>query len=76
MAWCTLWLPHGFTSDVDPHWLYTDPDPQKLMNDSRSGPDPGQNNPKIDLKPAFISPEKNIFSNLRLAAFLDLNLKI
>ena len=46
------------------------------MNDSRSGPDPGQNNPKIDLKPAFRSPEKNIFSNLRLAAFLDLNLKI
>ena len=27
------------SSDVDPHWLYADPDPQNLMN---ADPDPGQ----------------------------------
>ena len=33
------------SSDVDPDWLYPDPDPQSLMN-----PDPGQYNYRIDLK--------------------------
>ena len=29
----------GFTSDVDPDWLYPDPDPQNLINPDQ---DPGQ----------------------------------
>ena len=43
-------------SDVDPHWLYADPDPQNLMNTDQ---DPGQQNHQIDLKSSSKSREKN-----------------
>ena len=36
-----------FSRDVDPDWLYPDPDPKNLMN---LDPDPGQYNHQIDLR--------------------------
>ena len=51
------------SDDVDPDWLYADPDSQNLMN---ADPDPGQLNQQINFNQSFKRERKsNLYLNFR-----------